>query len=172
MQVVEQLISPGNMFLQPRWTAGLSSNRLGPPAWQANHLQAGNVTVSSSGISTAIQHADEPAGATLFSPLMHLDANSILSRLMLSSATCTGPAGCCTCQLVHHIACAMWWCSKAWHSMLVKQLIHYQAPSMCYFAGMTVILACCRQSRSSLSALVRDMPGQQLASSTQASISH
>jgi len=64
VQVVEQLISPGNVFQQPRHSAGLSSNRLGPPAWQANHLQAGNVTVSSSGVSTAIQHANEPAGAT------------------------------------------------------------------------------------------------------------
>ena len=80
MQVVEQLISPGNMFLQPRWTAGLSSNRLGPPAWHANHLQAGNVTVSSSGISTAIQHADEPAGATL----------SVLSCIWMQTASLAG----------------------------------------------------------------------------------
>ncbi|DBB06669.1 TPA: hypothetical protein ACH3X1_012180 [Trebouxia sp. C0004] len=50
------------MFQQPKWSAGVSSNRLGPPAWQASHLQAGNVTVSSSGVSTAVQHADEPAG--------------------------------------------------------------------------------------------------------------
>ncbi len=80
VQVVEQLISPGNVFQQPRHSAGLSSNRLGPPAWQANHLQAGNVTVSSSGVSTAIQHADEPAGATL----------SVLSCFWMQTASLAG----------------------------------------------------------------------------------
>jgi len=85
VQVVEQLISPGNILQQPKWSAGLSSDRLGPPAWQASHLQAGNVTVSSSGVSTAIQHADEPAGAVL----------SVLSCIWMQTAF---SAGLCSAQ--------------------------------------------------------------------------
>ncbi|KAL0031794.1 hypothetical protein WJX79_007784 [Trebouxia sp. C0005] len=38
-KVVEQLISPGNMLQQPKWSAGLSSDRLAPPAWQVKQAQ-------------------------------------------------------------------------------------------------------------------------------------